>query len=412
MFLCPLCAVPFNPADPTLTERQSDPSQSLPAQDEDGDLPDEVWLSAAQWRAETASEPVDIQPIQLPTDHQIEPEPTGYLDFSRIRKSHEAGPPARRERVSHQQRYMEYKLTGWDRSDSPEDDEEGGEDAPASGSTRSSILAVLAVVGVPVLIIGISLAIFSARSGGTSEDPTAASTDTASIAGAQGKFTPVESATMNRTMSAQMTAEVLAITEAFLNAETVSERAQFVRQPERVVPIMEQFYGGESLRPISHRPFAQDTKIGVIDSMLMLSVVLPDYSAHSLALERLESGEFRVDWESFVGLSEVPWGHLAGDSPKFSVFVRAKVLPSDYFNYGFEEEEWSCWQLEDATGEHRLFGYLPVGSDLDQLLKDHLEDRKKPSRMMMRVRFPDGPAQSHNQLEITEIIGRGWVLKG
>ena len=112
--------------------------------------------------------------------------------------------------------------------------------------------------------------------------------------------------------------------------------------------------------------------------------------------------------------SEIAWREIPAERPTYSFFVRATVIESDYFNYGFTEEEWSCWQLEDATGDYRLFGYVPAGSDMDLQLQGELRDQAKPKRMMLRLRYPYPQGEEGvggNQLEISEIISSGWVVE-
>ena len=92
--------------------------------------------------------------------------------------------------------------------------------------------------------------------------------------------------------------------------------------------------------------------------------------------------------------------------------VRVRAKERDYYTYGFRDDAWVSWQLEDREGNHRVFGYVernsPEHIELRLMTKGKKGQRKNPVYMLLKVRFPEN-APAGDQLEIVEVVTKGWV---
>jgi hypothetical protein len=128
-----------------------------------------------------------------------------------------------------------------------------------------------------------------------------------------------------------------------------------------------------------------------------------------VALEKTPGG-FVFDWESFVGWCEVPWEKLATVRPLEPVVLRARVDDDDYYNHAYADaSRFGCYRLSSFDETHVVYGYVERRR---QLFAD-LQSRTKLNQLVLatlKVRFASA-AGPPNQVEITELVEDGWVLK-
>lgn len=183
-----------------------------------------------------------------------------------------------------------------------------------------------------------------------------------------------------------------------------------LREPERVGPLLKRFYNSENPwtpLPLARRPDL--TGLQVHRNFVVLNLPLADYGSRPIALEQTPAG-FRIDWESFVGYSELAWGELRRTRPRHPVVLRAVVKPSDYYNLDFPSATTHrCYQISDINSDHVLYGYVPLGSDSELQVKKILLNAPQINAVL-RVRYPE-KSTNDRQLEITEVLEKGWIFR-
>ena len=199
-----------------------------------------------------------------------------------------------------------------------------------------------------------------------------------------------------------------AVISEFLSAPTFQDRLTFARDPERVGPLMERYYQTVPEGAIKFREPENGWTMQPFDSFLLATVVTDEYKQLPIAVERQEDGGFLVDWESFVGYSEIPWEEFMVDLPPRPFLVRAQVSVGDYFNYGFEDTEWFCVCLQDRRLEHTAYGYIEQGSQLGKDIFKIL-DSQRMAHLTLKLSAP-GDGKASNQFLITEFVANGWVF--
>ncbi len=145
------------------------------------------------------------------------------------------------------------------------------------------------------------------------------------------------------------------------------------------------------------------------NSFLLTAVVSRDYSENAIATERQDDGRFLIDWESFVGFSEIPLDKLSERKPLEPVLLRARASRGEYYNYGFSDSrEWACVELQDKTRRNTIYGYVKLEDPLLKAL-GKIVPSGGAAHVTLKVAYPpDGEAD--NQFLITELVTKGWVF--
>jgi hypothetical protein len=133
-----------------------------------------------------------------------------------------------------------------------------------------------------------------------------------------------------------------------------------------------------------------------------------DYEEKTITFSETPEG-VRIDWESWVGWSEMPWGAYLEAKPKEATVFRVNLSAVEYYNVAFTDDtKWKSYRLESPDGKHAIYGYAEVGSVLNAKLRPPPDI--KSVGMILAVRFPENAA-SGNQVIIEKCIAEGWVLE-
>ncbi|MFT5108450.1 MAG: hypothetical protein ACI8XO_002463 [Verrucomicrobiales bacterium] len=350
---------------------------------------------------------------QLGSDASSDPQ----LDPTRLKSTSDedlASVVEERIRVKRSSKRVKKELTSWDGGD-----QEGAEDDGSLGGGRRQRLdrrlpswlkwlKIAAIAAVPVAFVG--LAAYGLVVSLKNNDVIKPRAESTPASKARAALSDLEAAALDRQQSQQAFENARLVAEKFLDAPNWQKRLAFVREPERVRPLMERHYARPENPdgPFVHRPMGKNGKVVVHRSLMLLTVETEERDRLPLAVERIDEDTYLVDWESFVGHNEVPWMEIDTLLRTEPFVLRARIRKREYYNYGFQDSDWSSWQLEDRPGDHRLFGYVDRGGPLDTELFQHIADAKGSVYILLKVRYPqDAPAG--DQLEITEVIAKGWI---
>ncbi len=204
--------------------------------------------------------------------------------------------------------------------------------------------------------------------------------------------------------------EVWSVMTGFCGAATLEEAIRFVRQPERVGPLMKAYYTEEK----SWKPFIPNKRPDLAEfqthqGFVVFNLEMPDFEQRSVAFEKMRDG-FKFDWESFVAYSEMTWSDLRAQKPVKPVLMRVVMARSDYNNIDFPDPaKHRAYTIRDRSGEEMLYAYIPVNTDLERKVNEEMMNA--PSlHAMVRVRFLED-AKSNNQVLVTDYVERGWVAR-
>lgn len=193
----------------------------------------------------------------------------------------------------------------------------------------------------------------------------------------------------------------------FLEAKTVQEKAKFVRDPERVLPLMKKYYERTPYEAEGFRQLGDLRELTAGNTVIATVVRVQDFTDYPIAAE-LKDGEWFVDWESWVGYSEMTIDELREKMPKDEVLVRVLLISENYFNYNFsKDEEWSSYRLRFKDSFEDLWGYVKKGSPQETAIVDQFQNKKEKA-MRLKIKYPENP-RNGDQVLITEVVGEGWL---
>lgn len=197
------------------------------------------------------------------------------------------------------------------------------------------------------------------------------------------------------------------VIKAFLESPSTVELLRQVRDPERIAPKLEAWLAGKAyvapgFTEIVSSSFDADGESG---NLIKAQVRTADYEMREITLVGGQSG-FKVDWESWVGWSEMSWDRFQSERPTEGKWFRVSLTQVDYYNFAFKNDlEWASYRLESPDKSVAFYGYVPRTSQLDQEIRPI--DKQENVKLLLKLRFP--PDQPHgDQVLIEGISGQGW----
>lgn len=201
----------------------------------------------------------------------------------------------------------------------------------------------------------------------------------------------------------------------YYTATTVDELVRHVRHPERVEPMIREYYDrkttvfdrmAKSIRGL--QPLTLDKKANFFTT----NVILSDGKTRSVILEILPSGEAKIDWETLVGYQPMNWDRFATTRPQNEPMdFRVIVSIDNFFSHEFADaEKWTCFKLTARDSEETLFGYAQRQGEVEQsLLKVIQQNNWQPTAMILRLSIPV-QLQSRKGVVIEKLVSPRWII--
>jgi hypothetical protein len=216
----------------------------------------------------------------------------------------------------------------------------------------------------------------------------------------------------------------------FFNAKTVEEMAKEVRHPEMTLPRMKSFYAQGGI-PRQKAEFTIDwreqdnwARGGVDFIFTTLRIDGSKEMAASLEIPK-DGSALKLDWESFVAWSEVPWSEFLKTTSEKSGDFRVTITPIDYYN-GFysDRTKYHAFLVKDAGNFGTCYAYCDVNSALGIRLHECVREARKSgqvitptgaeveqglARVILRLHFlPEG--KKFNQAAIDALVWSDWLV--
>lgn len=208
---------------------------------------------------------------------------------------------------------------------------------------------------------------------------------------------------------ADLVGEAESLARRFLNATTVDEILTTVRNPQVTETRMREFYPGGKIKASGMSKFNSGSGLVTRGKLYSFPVVTRDQEERSLAFIETPEG-LRIDWESWVGWSDIPWKEFLSTKPTASHVFRVTLDSVDYYNFEYSDDtKWQCYRLESPDKEHAVYGYVERGSALDVKLRPNAGESTVP--MTLALKYPPDP-KSDSQVEIERLVSEGWVEEG
>ncbi|MEI6176283.1 MAG: hypothetical protein WCS43_05275, partial [Verrucomicrobiota bacterium] len=199
-----------------------------------------------------------------------------------------------------------------------------------------------------------------------------------------------------------------ALAKKFMEAISIEELLPLVRNPNVAEGRMKKFYPDGKVTAPGMSSFNTTTRVFRTGSIIGVMVRNKDFVGKPLYFFESPSG-IKIDWESWVGWSEVSWDDLVVTKPRTPKLFRVTLSAVQYYNFFFaDEQRWQSYRIESPDRKHSVYGYVERNSPLDARLR--LPVGMKQASLTLALRFPED-ALSSNQVIIDGFVSEGWVLE-
>ncbi|WP_411825754.1 hypothetical protein [Luteolibacter sp. AS25] len=178
-----------------------------------------------------------------------------------------------------------------------------------------------------------------------------------------------------------------------LEAESVDEMLGYVRHPERVGPLMLDYYSREPLVTLEIEEIAalQPITVETYATFWGVGCRLSGGGYEQLLVEILENGEAKVDWETLVLYQPMDWNEFVRSRPRgFTGDFRVNVTDDNFFSHEFaDSKKYLSLRLSVFNEEEVIFGYVekasPAGLEIQRIFEENENELEIPMILTLHV---------------------------
>jgi len=198
----------------------------------------------------------------------------------------------------------------------------------------------------------------------------------------------------------------------FFEAAGVEQKLVYARDPQRVRPLMENYYRARPEERHSWQGIGWVLPVEEPGYRLGYAQALfSDAEPVSLIIEEQEDGSFRVDWESSVRYGEIDWKEFIRtkpESPKLFRVIASKPRHAPSADEAPQNTE--VLELKHPDGDDTLYAWFDRKDPRFQPLIQQLQTGNwKDVPLTLRLCYP-GPAGSGKSVKIADVEGKGWLI--
>ncbi|MBK1832980.1 hypothetical protein [Roseibacillus ishigakijimensis] len=214
----------------------------------------------------------------------------------------------------------------------------------------------------------------------------------------------------------RLVADLGAALEKYTSARTIEEKLAVSRHPERVEPLMRDYYAQQEFKVREGALLKEQYTLPIeFSTFVVLTASFDDGSSGVFLAEIDNDLQVRIDWESDVCYQPVDISEYIAQRPTEPVTLRVFVTPDNFYVYEFKDsEKYKSLQLTFRDSDEYLFGYVELGSKVSRQLSLFLGSAArasqiiKPEPALLQVRFLPG-GDSERGVLIEKFIAPRWA---
>ncbi len=208
--------------------------------------------------------------------------------------------------------------------------------------------------------------------------------------------------------------DALAITTAFLTAETTAGILPLVRNQDGVAAAIANTWQPQTIPPgwaaTNSEQWAVEHKNGRAVGKLV--VRLPDHRPFHAFFIRQPDGALLLDWEATTGYGTATFGELAAGTGD-GTMVRGLLTSADFHTTAFPEADWRAFRLRSPDRQETIWVYAERGGSADLAIANALPlgeilDSRHDQAVTVTL-VPPPPGARPGQWILREMLHIGWV---
>lgn len=212
--------------------------------------------------------------------------------------------------------------------------------------------------------------------------------------------------------ASNLVAAVEIAVKGYLAADSIEGILPFIRDPERVRPLIEETWAASPRQPLRFIRLGgfQPAMLGSKPFWVVQAEVKDGPPLH-LALEQTGEFEVKVDWESQVCYQPMSWDRFAIERPAGkSMEFRVSAVRDTHFSHEFfDQGSWSCFRLSAKDSEQHVFGYAPTDSEATKALNSSCaRSRSGIATVILSLRAPEDGTSPRGVI-IEKMVEPRWV---
>lgn len=207
---------------------------------------------------------------------------------------------------------------------------------------------------------------------------------------------------------APTTAEVKELLTQLSQAKTLGETAQWLRNVPDLQKKLANYYKNKEVSVSGPLDVFEVTEFPDKTGFYLFRALFNDRVTRTGTVSKNSSGSWVIDWESYVGYCDVAWDDLPNIQPKTPSLVRAIRVKNEYYNQGFNSNEWQSFKLSYPNSEKILIGYVRRNDSLiHQLLP--IGNRFGEMEVTLKIHYPKNVSDPRLVI-IDDVIAGDWIV--
>lgn len=206
-------------------------------------------------------------------------------------------------------------------------------------------------------------------------------------------------------------AEMTSVATRFLAATKPADFRGIIRQEEKWMPVIEEYYRTRPFKPKKFIEFGT-VQPGALDgySLIITSVVIEEgdvVKKTSLLFENTDN-DFLIDWAAVNAYQPMNLEKFIEDRPASPVDFRVYVDNDNFYDLEYPEEEYQSYRITFRDTGERLYGWTKRGTKEAAELSKAREQIPGKLAMILRVKFrPD--TRGRRSVLITDVVSTQWA---